>query len=234
MSNLMMVRPGALAAGWLLTMASGSAPLQADYLYAGSDKIQEADIDQFMSALAWELRSCQFESIAARFVPGATVHLINAKGVQERLTPSEYAKGDDLCRPYRLIKWDGTHREVGLGESGGAGNMATVRWRLEWGGQEPGRNGRSMLVFENWVDLVKQGNRLSIMRAGTRSRELVPGAEETFYLKSEGGDILYPIMRVSMAIGRTVNQAVEVLKTMIGMKSDKKDNQVTNAAHRAD
>lgn len=227
-----MIRPGALAAGWILSMAAGTAPLQADYLYGGAEKIQDSDIEQFMSALAWELRSCQTESIAARFAPGAAVLLINAKGKQEWFAATEHAKLGELCRPYRLIRWDGSHNEIGLSASGMAGHTATARWRLEWGGQEPGRDGSPTLMFENWVELVKRENRVSIVRAGMQARELVPGAEKTFHLKSEGGDFLYPLLRVGMAVGGVVEGAFNFLKEMVGIKSVKQDNRL-NALPRA-
>ena len=228
--NLPMVRSGTLIAGWLLSLTAGAMPLRAEYEYPGANEVREDDVRQFMESLAWEMRGCHTDAIADHFVPNGSVLLVKANGQQERLRPSEYAKLRRFCRPYRLIRWDGSHNEVSYSGTG-SGNVATVRWRLEWGGQEPGRNGNPIVQFENWIELIKTGNRLRVVRAGERAREFVPGGEETFYMKTEAGDVMYPLMKVSTTIGRAIAATGAYIGRLVTRKPvPHQDNSLT-AAH---
>lgn len=204
-------------AGWLLSIAAGSIPLQARLESLGPSAFEESDLQQFMHSWAWDLRSCDTASLAKQFVPGSSILVMHANSRQERINPSDEETLQLYCRPYRLIKWEALPNDMSYKTGSGAPGAvwAVVRWDLEWGGEEPGRDGKPLVIIHNSLELTKKGKRIRIMKAGERIQELVPGAEETFYLRTQTNVMAYPLVRFGAVISRMIERISESIRQML-------------------
>ena len=163
-----------------------AAPAQAEFEVS---RITEEEAANYLKMIDFALRSCSADWLVDHFAPGAAVYMTHADGSQEILSPFEYNESiKAYCQPYQAIRWDRKNLRVASGAF-----VTTVTWNLAWGGAEEGQQGAPKIMFENWADLVKEGARIRIARAGWTAYEYVPGAEEEFAIRTSEGNAAYKI-----------------------------------------
>ncbi|MBI4342417.1 MAG: hypothetical protein HY599_03510 [Candidatus Omnitrophica bacterium] len=196
---------------WMLFALADGGNLHADPAQYGMPKFEEGEIEQYMQSLSYGLRACEAEWIAGQFVPGATIQIVHADGTREVFIPADYAKVFSYyCRPHQVVKWESIQGRYSYST---AGFTTVVQWSLGWDGGNTG--GQPRVTFNDWVELVKDGHWIRIARAGSQVRELISGAEEEFYARTQGGDVLYPLYKVSVAFSETVSRIWEGMNRLV-------------------
>lgn len=189
----------------------GSSP-PADAQWGTPSSITDEEAIQYVHILSSAFRQCDAEWFAGQFLPSARIVLIYADGQEGSFSPSEYAQDyfPRYCRPYDFIdiKWDRRHFQISP-----MGAVTSVRWSIMWGkrlhmtaGDEEAR-----MRFDNWTDLVKDGQRIRIANAGWQAHELVPGAAQEFEAIGQGDLLFY---RLSRFVGGVLEWPSEVYGTL--------------------
>ena len=159
-----------------------------------SPVITDEEANAYFAILGRALDDCEIEWFEGQLAQGTAIEFVHADGSLEVLSGPDYAKAiERLCLPYKhkSIRWDRQSRQVST-----VGYTTTLKWQLAWGGYEPGQEGSTKVIFSDWANLLKYGQRIYIAGIGETVQELVPGSEEEFNIKMSEGVIGYKLRQV--------------------------------------
>ena len=180
-------------------------------------RISEDEVYTFLSVFLDGLTTCNTEAVARTFLDSARIKFISSFGRRQVLTPPQFIerlKKD--CRPYENLQWDQASTRVSI-----AGDRAAVSLYLSWGANK-GRRGRrrSTLLVLSRIQLVRRRGGLAVSGLSERFHELVPGAEEAFWSKAEGGGLAQGVVKFYHGLAemmRSVKRRTESLKKDSGL-----------------
>ena len=170
-----------------------------------NDPVTEEEARTFITVFSDELVLCDSDSVAAHFLPWANVQLIHADGTQETLSPSDRTYIRKYCNPYRTNPFKITREDRWNVQFTQTGSAMTVAWEVALGGQGWVKRGPPKVVFNSWVELVKDNHTIRVAGAGWQARDLVPGGEEEYFTRLYEGSLSYRLKKFYHAVAHSLS-----------------------------